>query len=256
MIKAPRFIDGINLTKIQNQIPPIPLRKGESKIQNCMTKDKKTVLDLLAGEDDRLALAAPNKPSLTYKQLRQNAIAGAAKLNRLGIGRGERVAIAIPNSPEMVVTFLATTICTTAAPLNFKYKQEEFSFYYQDTNAAALIVLGDGIEAAIAATTPEMTVIRATLTDDGMLSFEKISGAERPSRAEAIAQADDVAMILHTSGTTSRPKRVPIRHRNLVASLRSRSHPLFDAVVSHSRFSWMSAKHICIGRDARVSRWF
>jgi acyl-CoA synthetase (AMP-forming)/AMP-acid ligase II len=183
-----------------------------------MTKNKKTVLDLLAGEDEQLAIATPNKPSLTYKQLRQNAIAASAKLNNLGIGRGDRVAIAIPNSSEMVVTFLATTICTTAAPLNPKYKQEEFSFYYQDTNAAALIVLGDGIEAALAAATPDMTVIRATTQDDGMLSFEKIGGAERPSRAEEIAQADDIAMILHTSGTTSRPKRVPIRHRNLVAS--------------------------------------
>jgi acyl-CoA synthetase (AMP-forming)/AMP-acid ligase II len=183
-----------------------------------MAKDKKTVLDLLAGEDEQIAIAAPNKASLTYKQLRQNAIAASAKLNRLGIGRGDRVAIAIPNSPEMVVTFLATTICTTAAPLNPKYKQEEFSFYYQDTNAAALIVLGDGIEAALAAATPEMTIIRATPEDDGTLSFEKIGGAERPSRTEEIAQADDIAMILHTSGTTSRPKRVPIRHRNLVAS--------------------------------------
>jgi acyl-CoA synthetase (AMP-forming)/AMP-acid ligase II len=183
-----------------------------------MTDFKKTVLDLLIGESDRVALAAPDKPSLTYKQLRQNVIELAAKLNSFGIKKGDRVSIAIPNSPEMVVTFLATVTCTAAAPLNPKYKQEEFAFYYEDTNAAALIVLGDGIEAALAAATPNMMVIRATPNTDGTLSFEKIGGEDRPPHPQELAESDDIAMILHTSGTTSRPKRVPIRHRNLVAS--------------------------------------
>lgn len=180
--------------------------------------DKKTVLDLLAGEGDRVALAAPDKPSLTYKQLRQNVIELAAKLNSFGIKKGDRVSIAIPNSPETIVTFLATVTCTTAAPLNSKYKQEEFAFYYEDTNAVALIVLGEGIEAAIAAATANMMVIRATSNTDGTLSFEKIGEKDCPPYSTELAESDDIAMILHTSGTTSRPKRVPIRHRNLVAS--------------------------------------
>lgn len=184
-----------------------------------MIKDKNTVLDLLAGNDDSNALVAPNKPSLTYQQLRDNVIQLTAKLNSLGLGKGDRIAIAIPNSPEMVITFLAATTAATAAPLNPKYKPEEFAFYYEDTNAAALIVLEEGIEAAIAAVTPDMILIRATSNPDGTLSFEKISGVDRPIRLEEAATGDDVAMILHTSGTTSRPKRVPIRHRNLVVSV-------------------------------------
>lgn len=180
-----------------------------------------TVLDLIAGADAHPALMAPDRPTLTYGQLRQHVVDLAAQLNQFGLGKGDRISIAIPNGPEMVITFLAATLCATAAPLNPKYKQEEFAFYYEDTGAAALIVLGEGIEAAIAAATPEMQVIRATATADGTLTLEPIAGPERPARPIELPATDDVAMILHTSGTTSRPKRVPIRHRNLVASARN-----------------------------------
>jgi acyl-CoA synthetase (AMP-forming)/AMP-acid ligase II len=177
-----------------------------------------TVLDLIAGDRESAALVAPEKPTLTYKQLRQNVVELAAKLNSFGIGRGDRISIAIPNSPEMIITYLATVTCATAAPLNPKYKQEEFAFYYEDTNSAALIVFEEGIEAALAAVNANMLLIKATANSDGTLSFEKIGGVNRPARSPLMAQTDDMAMILHTSGTTSRPKRVPIRHRNLVAS--------------------------------------
>lgn len=177
-----------------------------------------TVLDLIAGEKESTALVAPEKPTLTYGQLRQNVVELAAKLNSFGIGRGDRISIAIPNSPEMVITYLAAVTCATAAPLNPKYKQEEFAFYYEDTNSAALIVLEEGIEAALAAVNANMLLIKATANSDGTLSFEKMGGVGPEARSQEMAESDDIAMILHTSGTTSRPKRVPIRHRNLVAS--------------------------------------
>jgi acyl-CoA synthetase (AMP-forming)/AMP-acid ligase II len=183
-----------------------------------MTENQGTVRSLLARESDRPALAAPDKPTITYRQLQQHIVELAAKLNSFGLGRGDRISIAMPNSPEMVITFLAAVTCATAAPLNPKYKQEEFAFYYEDTNSAALIVLGEGIEAALAAVTPSMTIIQATPNADGTLIFAKIGGVDRPPHLEELAQTDDIAMILHTSGTTSSPKRVPIRHRNLVAS--------------------------------------
>ncbi|MGB3612157.1 MAG: acyl--CoA ligase [Elainellaceae cyanobacterium] len=181
-----------------------------------------TLLDLLAGADDQVALAAPDKPSLTYGQLRQHIVELAAQLNQLGIGRGDRIAIAIPNGPEMVVTYLAAATCGTAAPLNPKYKQDEFAFYYESTGAIALIMLGDGIEAAkSAAAAIDMTLIQATAQPDGTLALEHVGGKARAPRPQELAEVEDIAMILHTSGTTSRPKRVPIRHRNLAASARN-----------------------------------
>jgi acyl-CoA synthetase (AMP-forming)/AMP-acid ligase II len=177
-----------------------------------------TLFNLLTGEDRHPAIVAPDKPSLTYGQVRQQIIELAAQLNNFGIGRESRIAIAMPNSPEMILTYLAAATCGTATPLNPKYKQEEFAFYYQDTQAIALIVLGDGIAAAQAAVTPEMMIIQATPKSDGTLSLHKIQGKEYPPRTIEQTESEDVAMILHTSGTTSRPKRVPIKHRNLAAS--------------------------------------
>ncbi|HEY3229654.1 MAG TPA: AMP-binding protein, partial [Roseiflexaceae bacterium] len=106
-----------------------------------------TLLDLLAqaGAGDHPAIVAPGKPALTYRQLSENVAALAAQLNSFGLGRGDRIAIAMGNGPEVILAFFAAATCATAAPLNPKYKQEEFAFYYDDTQAKALITLPDDI---------------------------------------------------------------------------------------------------------------
>ncbi|MEH1802189.1 MAG: acyl--CoA ligase [Nostoc sp.] len=178
------------------------------------------LFDLLAGEDNHSALITPGGRSLTYKQLRENVVGLVSQLNSFGLKRGERIAIAMTNGSPMAITFLAAALCGTAAPLNPKYKQEEFAFYYEDTQAKALIVLSEGPEAAIAAVTPDMMLINAKVNTDGTLSFELGTKDWQLGTGdwENLVEDDDIAMILHTSGTTSRPKRVPIRHRNLIAS--------------------------------------
>ena len=64
-----------------------------------------------------------------------------------------------------------------------------------------------------------MTIIAATPQRGRHAGLRGGHGTRAPARPAALAGPDDVAMILHTSGTTSRPKRVPLRHRNLVASV-------------------------------------
>ncbi|MEI7556885.1 acyl--CoA ligase [Candidatus Chlorohelix sp.] len=182
-----------------------------------MTLQEKTLLALLAGADDQPALVAPDKPSLTYAQLKQNITALAATLNGYGLGRGDRIALAMPNCPELIIAFFAAAMCGTAAPLNPKYKQDEFAFYYEDTQAKALITLPGTLEAAHAARLPGMAALSAVADEAGSVSFRLESGGAK-ARPVELAQSEDVAMILHTSGTTSRPKRVPIRHRNMAAS--------------------------------------
>ncbi|RCJ26653.1 AMP-dependent synthetase [Nostoc sp. ATCC 43529] len=181
------------------------------------------LFELLAGEDNHLALVSPEGRSLTYKQLRENVAGLVSQLHSFGLKPGERIAIAMNNGSPMAITFLAAALSGTAAPLNPKYKQDEFAFYYADTQAKALITLSEEPKAAIAALTPDMMLINAKVNCDGTLSFELIkTGSKlRESSNSSAPNANDVAMILHTSGTTSRPKRVPIRHRNLIASAKN-----------------------------------
>jgi acyl-CoA synthetase (AMP-forming)/AMP-acid ligase II len=178
------------------------------------------ILDLFAGEAQATALAAPGQSSLTYQQLTDNIQSLVAQLQSFGLEKGDRIAIAMPNGPAMVITFLAATLTGTAAPLNPKYKTEEFAFYYEDTQAKALITLPNTVEAAIAAAPAHLALISAQSNADGTLQFEltRLGSNLSPLKIATSPGPDDIAMILHTSGTTSRPKRVPLRHRNLIAS--------------------------------------
>jgi acyl-CoA synthetase (AMP-forming)/AMP-acid ligase II len=179
------------------------------------------ILDILAGKDEHPALLTPDEPTLTYQQLRENVISLVSQLNSFGLSRGARIAMAMTNGSPMVMTFFAAAMCGTAAPLNPKYKQDEFAFYYQDLKAQALITLPGTPEAAIAAATPDMLLINAIKHPDGRLKLELYRGnSPQPNINPNFSYPDseDVAIILHTSGTTSRPKRVPIRHRNLITS--------------------------------------
>jgi acyl-CoA synthetase (AMP-forming)/AMP-acid ligase II len=178
------------------------------------------ILDLFTGEPQSPALVAPGYPTLTYQQLKANITTLVAQLHQFGLGESDRIAIAMGNGAPMVITFLAAALCATAAPLNLKYKQDEFEFYFEDTQAKALITLPGTVEAAIAAAPFEMALIEATVQKDGTLKFSLEHSGELANKRQDIKPPgeDEVAMILHTSGTTSRPKRVPIRHRNLIAS--------------------------------------
>jgi acyl-CoA synthetase (AMP-forming)/AMP-acid ligase II len=179
---------------------------------------QKTLLELLdAGEATYPALIAPGRPAISYAALRTSVAELAGQLQALGIGRDDRVAIAMGNGPEMVIAFLAAATAATAAPLNPKYRADEFAFYYEDTRAKALIVApGEGGEAR-AVLLPGMILIEASAGEDGILALRSATQHAALS-TQPWAAPDDIALILHTSGTTSRPKRVPIRHRNLATS--------------------------------------
>jgi len=180
------------------------------------------ILELLPdGRPSDIAVAvAGGGPAITYDQLRRQVDALARRLNQLGINRGDRVSIALPNGLEMIVSFLAAATAGTAAPLNPAYKADEFRFYLQDTGARALIVPPDGAEQARAAAGDETLIIEAEMTADGQVQFS--SAGQAPSKGPFVYPGpDDIALVLHTSGTTSRPKRVPLSHKNLMVSARN-----------------------------------
>lgn len=180
------------------------------------------LLELLeGGSPDHIAIQIPGDgPSVTYSQLRLEVESLAAQLNKLGLGRGDRIAIALPNGLEMMASFLAASTVGTAAPLNHAYRTDEFKFYLEDTGARAIILPIGGGEEARAAAGDAIPIIEADLDAAGNVRLSAAT-AVGPSRAREEASDDDIALILHTSGTTSRPKRVPLPHRNLMISARN-----------------------------------
>ncbi len=175
------------------------------------------LLDLLPDDPHRPTLLGADGTPFAPTGLRSTVEHLAARLAMLGVAAGERVAIVLPGGPTLALCFLAAATVATAAPLNPRYREEEFAFYYADTNATTLLIGPDTPPAALAAASLAMRVITVQPDAHGQLELEIVRGVRTPQTL-MLPTADAVALVLHTSGTTSRPKRVPLRHRNLVAS--------------------------------------
>ncbi|MBK9021759.1 MAG: AMP-binding protein [Sulfuritalea sp.] len=189
--------------------------------------DAVTLKELLStGADAALAIGAPSRQALTHGALRDLVARTVATLNSFGVGRNDRVAIVLPNGPEMAACFLAVASGTASAPLNPAYRGEEFEFYLGDLDAKLLIAMS-GVDTPARAAAQKLGVPIAELVPDlaagaGSFTLQAPAGAVASAAANGgFAQPDDVAMVLHTSGTTSRPKIVPLSQKNLCASARN-----------------------------------
>jgi len=179
----------------------------------------RTLDRLLAfGRGDAPAITAPGAEALTYDGFRKLVAETIASLNDFGIGRNDRVAIVLPNGPKMATAFVTIACGATAAPLNPAYRADEFEFYMSDLGARALVV-GAGSASPAIDVAKKLGILVLTLTPGRVAGAFSLSGGERGTAARpGLAAPEDVALILHTSGTTSRPKIVPLTQSNVVAS--------------------------------------
>jgi len=178
---------------------------------------------IAAGGDDAPALLAPSRPALSFAGLQRLADETVATLNGLGVGRNDRVAIVLPNGPEMAASFIAIAAGATTAPLNPAYRADEFRFYLSDLSAKALVVeQGSGSPAIAVAGELGVPVVELVADPSAPAGTFTLSGPGGGAPAQGgPAEPDDIALVLHTSGTTSRPKIVPLSQTNVTASARN-----------------------------------
>src|SRR3954453_17185765 len=114
------------------------------------TTQTQTVHELLeAGVATATAIAAVERPPLSFRGPRRLGRGTVVALNQLGYGRGDAVAIVLPNGPEMATSFLGVASGCVSAPLNPAYVDHEFEFYLSDLQAKALIVQAGSSSPAI-----------------------------------------------------------------------------------------------------------
>jgi oxalate---CoA ligase len=180
---------------------------------------------LAAGADGDVAISAPSRAPLRYAALRTLIARTLADLNAQGLGRNDRVAIVLDNGPEMAACFIACASGVTSAPLNPAYRADEFEFYLSDLNARALIVAQGSATPAIAVAEKLKVRVFDLIAQPGAPAGEfrlqpRDGAAAAATPNGGFAQESDISMVLHTSGTTSRPKIVPLSQGNLAASAR------------------------------------
>ena len=192
-------------------------------METLLAAPRERLLDLLqTGEPGHAALVtAETGDTLTYDGLTRAVSSLAGRLATLGVGRGSRVALVIPGGPDFLLLLLAlVSLGAAAAPLNPAYKRDEYEFYLDDLAPELLLLPAGELPAARDAVGARIDVVDIS-RDGGPLGLVA-SGllVEQESPFES-ADPDDMALLLHTSGTTSRPKQVPLLQRNLVVSART-----------------------------------
>ncbi|MEL7428798.1 MAG: acyl--CoA ligase [Pseudomonadota bacterium] len=172
--------------------------------------------------DAALAIGASDRDWLTYGGLRALADDVREQLGQAGITAEDRVAIVLPNGACMATSFITIAQSATTAPLNPGYREDEYAFYLEDLSAKA-VVLEHGYEGPALAAARTLSLNILWLHEDAKTAghFTLKSDAATTPVTPRETNPDDVALILHTSGTTSRPKIVPLLQSNIAASAKN-----------------------------------
>tara|TARA_B100001248_G_scaffold75353_1_gene54240 strand:+ start:107 stop:1630 length:1524 start_codon:yes stop_codon:yes gene_type:complete len=184
----------------------------------------KTINEIVNKKNNDLkALGAPDRQWSTYGDLKKLTAYVSSRLRSYGIAVADRVAIVLPNGPEMASAFITMAQSCTTAPLNPNYREEEYLFYLKDLNAKALVVLQDYNGPALAAANHlNISVIKVSVNPEHLAGeFELLGEIHNSVISQRLPTPQDVALILHTSGTTSKPKIVPLLHSNIVSSAKN-----------------------------------
>jgi len=169
---------------------------------------------------NRQAILAPGHAPLTYGALWEWTNEVMRALRGIGVGTTDRVAVVLPEGPEALMARVAVAAGAACVPLYPGFTADEWRRYLADLRIAALVTCGDmasaSRRAAAALRIPTLEVSLAP--GQGLRALRRACSATGRAVPEGFASSSEDALILMTSGTTARPKRVPLTHANVCLS--------------------------------------
>lgn len=171
---------------------------------------------------DRVCLETEKGREVTYREIDDASARIAALLHKKTVQPGERVTVQVDKSPEALFLYLG---CLRAGviymPLNSGYTASELDYFLSDAKPSLVVSTPKAFAEMqqLAAKAGCATVL--TLDADGHGSLTDQAALEKPAHAIAPTDADDVAAMLYTSGTTGRSKGALLTHRSLVSNART-----------------------------------
>jgi len=193
---------------------------------------KKIIKNIIEDQNDNnVALTSENSPPLLYKDLKSFVNKIASQLAGNGISNKDRAAIVLPNGPFMASSFLTLSSYMSAAPLNPSYKTNEYEFYLKDLNPKIVIVEPNSSNEVVGvAKNLNIPVCEMKIKKDDPSGLFNLFDIESEYQ---LPEENDEGLVLHTSGTTSRPKIVPLTNKNIYSSAENISKSLNLSEVDH-----------------------
>jgi len=193
---------------------------------------KKIIKNIIEDQNDNnVALTSENSPPLLYKDLKSFVHKIASQLAGNGISNKDRAAIVLPNGPFMASSFLTLSSYMSAAPLNPSYKTNEYEFYLKDLNPKIVIVEPNSSNEVVGvAKNLNIPVCEIKIKKDDPSGLFNLFDIESEYQ---LPEENDEGLVLHTSGTTSRPKIVPLTNKNIYSSAENISKSLNLSEADH-----------------------
>ncbi len=165
------------------------------------------------------ALLAPERAPLTYGGLVAHIDATRQALARCGLRRTDRVALVLPQGPEMATAFLAVAAGAACAPLPPAASADDYAWSLADLQAQTLLIAAD-LDSPVRQVAQDygLRVLEVAPERQDAAGLFTLRGAvTAPAALPQLAQPDDLALLLHTAGTTARPKLVPLTQAQVCA---------------------------------------
>ena len=171
---------------------------------------------------DAVALLTPGQERVTYQELHAAVERLTAGLRALGLGRQDGIVLLFPEGLELCLALLAAMAAGIAIPLAWPGPEAERDRIIRTRHVRAILAADAAAAAARSSIHNELPIITLAPDPHGGCGRFRLDGQPIDAPAPAIPpRPEDVALILHSSGTTGRPKLIPRLHHNIVANCRA-----------------------------------